>query len=187
MATKLENLDLEKAHFYNVYKHLPGADNWCLKTIEEVLNLGLLQVSTAFEQAIVHTGGHTLISEDCADIRCNNGEYADAKLCTVRTSSKGTKYSAPIFGHATKRGSLRVQVYERKLNNFYYFVIPEPAYKQVSKDSSLEIPFELDGTPRKIPLRAKSLPNWWDFETSNFELMCNKSPYDFDPSLYLKC
>ena len=35
-----------------------------------------------------------------------------------------------------------------------------------------DIPFELDGTPRKEPKAAKLLPNWWDYEVKSFNELC---------------
>jgi hypothetical protein len=68
---------------------------------------------------------------------------------------------------------LRVQVYERKQNQFFYFAIPRRAYKNIPKTSNIEIPFELDGTPRRTP-RRKVYVNWWRYEEDSWKDMALK-------------
>lgn len=172
MATKLENLDLEISHFNNFKGYVPGFSNLCEFTLDAVLKMGSLQVSTAFEQALAHTGGHQLVSEDQGDL-LRNGEYSDAKLSTVRTSNYGMSYGAPVTNIFNKTGPLRVQVFERKQDKFYYFYIPKAAYSHIGKSSNIEIPFEMDGTPRRIPTR-KVYQNWWDWEVPDFQTMASK-------------
>lgn len=172
MATKLENLDLEVAHFNNFKGYIPGYSNLCGFTLEAVLKMGLMQVSTAFECALGDVGGHQVVSEDQGDL-LRNGDYSDAKLSTVRTSSYGKSYGAPVTNIYNKSGALRVQVFERKQDKFYYFWIPKAAYAHIGKSSNIEIPFELDGTPRRIPTR-KVYQNWWDWEVPDFQTMASK-------------
>ena len=168
MATQLENLDLEIAHFRNFIDKLPKNIEWCSETLDDLLSLGLIQVSTGFEHALAHTGGHKVVSLDAADLDDGTVGGSDAKLSTVRTSGYGKNYSAPVSSIFGKSGSLRVQVYERKKQKFYYFLIPKYAYSHVPRTSNIEIPFELDGTPRRIP-KGKYKQNWWRFEVSTFE------------------
>ena len=167
MATKLENLALEVAHFNNFKQFIPNFERMCKETIELLAEVGLLQVSTGFEYAIATVGGHTVISQDAADI----SDGSDAKLSSVRTSSYGKRYGAPVTNLFNKTGALRVQVYERKQDKFYYFVIPNTAYCHISRTSNIEIPFEMDGTPRKIPTRPV-IQNWWTYEVETFDLLC---------------
>ena len=166
MATKLENTVLESAHFMNFVDRIPGIEYCCRSTVQHLLDMGLIQVSTAFEHAIAETSGLEVISTNCADL-CDG---SDAKLSTVRTSGYGQRYSANVSNVHGKTGKLRVQVYERKLDTFYYFAIPARAYGHVRKTSNIEIPFELDGTPRRVPLRTPMV-NWWDFEVNGFDEM----------------
>ena len=133
------------------------------ETVQMLLDIGLLQVSTAFENALANCGGHTVVSEDQADI----SDGSEAKLSSVRTNSFGKNYSANVSNTKNKTGMLRVQVYERKLKRFYYFLIPNSAYCQVSRTSNIEIPFLLDGTPKRYYSPSR-LPNWWKFEVSSF-------------------
>jgi len=172
MATKMENLALELAHWHNFYQQLPGRTKWDPATVAELLKLGIIEVSTAYEHALAELGGCEVISEDWADL--SNGD--DAKLSSVRTSSNGKNYSAPITNISGKTGALRVQVYERKQDQFYYFIIPNWAFQHIPKSSNIEIPFELDGTPRRRNLCAV---NWWQFEADSFESMaCNPAMVD---------
>jgi hypothetical protein len=97
---------------------------------------------------------------------CDN---SDAKFTCVRTSGYGKSYSAMVSGTRNKIGDLRVQCYERKLDQFYYFVIPYKMYKDVPKTSNIEIRFNLDGTPKR---ENNCRINWWDWEEASFEDMC---------------
>ena len=172
MAFKLENLDLELAHF-NHFKHrIPGFDIVCNKTIEAIAQLGGLQVSTLFEQALAIVGGHKVVSLDKGDLY-RDGAYSDAKLSSVRTSNYGKTYTAPVRSIFNKTGTLRVQVYERKQNCFFYFAIPRRAYIKVPKSSNIEIPFEMDGTPRRAPMRKVNV-NWWRYEVNSWNEMATK-------------
>ena len=157
MATKLENLELEIAHFNNIVDYIPGVGKRDKKMLNHLLRLGIIQVSTAFEQALAHRLGVTVVSQDTHDL--SNG--ADAKLSSVRTSNHGKLYSAPVTNVAGKTGNLLVQVYERKQNKFYYFDIPRRKYKHITATSNIDIPFEMDGTPRR---KNKSVVNWWKCE-----------------------
>jgi len=172
MATKIENLDLEIAHFNHFKSLIPGFDQVCDKTVEALAKLGGLQVSTLFEQALAVIGGHKVVSLDKGDLY-RAGSYSDAKLSSVRTSGYGKQYSAPVTNIFNKTGILRVQVYERKQNRFYYFAIPRRAYIEVPKSSNIEIPFDLDGTPRRVPKRRVYV-NWWRYEVASWDEMANK-------------
>ena len=163
MATKLENLELEIKHFRNFEKYLANAHRYCRETLELLLEDGIIQVSTAFEHALANVGGHTVVSYDVSD-------GSEAKISSVRTSGYGKLYGAPIKGVSGKTGLLRIQVYERKQDQFYYFCIPRYAYEHIPRTSNIEIPFELNGTPRKIPLRSVKR-NWWNYEVATFEEM----------------
>ena len=167
MATILENLDLEIKHFENIWKHL-DTEHLCQKTAAWFLTNGLVQVSSVFELSIANVANLTVTSLNEADL----SDGSDAKLVTVRTSSYGKNYSAPVSGIHNKTGDLRVQCYERKLDQFYYFVIPHQVYKHIPKTSNIEIPFNLDGTPKK---KNNCQVNWWNWEESSFEKMCNVS------------
>jgi hypothetical protein len=95
---------------------------------------------------------------------------SDAKFCCVRTSGYGKSYSAAVTGVKNKIGDLRVHCYERKLDKFYYFVIPHKLYRDIPRTSNIEIPFELDRTPRT---ENKCRINWWDCSVPTFEKMCS--------------
>lgn len=163
MATLLENLDLEVAHFNNFKAHIPGFDNLCQRTVTHLLEMGLIQVSTAGEHAVAACSGSTVTSTFAADI----SDGSDVKLSTVRTSGYGKRYSSQVCNVAGKTGFLRVQVFERKQNKFYYFVIPHSAYKHIPKTSNIEISFLLDGSPRRVPARTVQ-ENWWNYEVDSF-------------------
>ena len=165
MATKQENLHLEIAHFKQFMRWIPGFDQMDNVTLHELLSLGLIEVSTAFETAIANKSGTQVISQDHADLSCGS----DAKLSSVRTCSYGTAYSAPVTGIHNKTGDLLVQVYERKQDKSYYFRIPYISYCHIPKSSNIEIPFELNGTPRRYNRKQN---NPWVYECESFTDMC---------------
>lgn len=125
--------------------------------IDDVLQLGQLHEKAISVQC-------RLLRESTDGKDFNNGD--DAKLVSVRTSSYGTSYNAPVNGIYVKRGNLLVSVYERKQNNWFFFKIPYSAYGHISKTSNIEIPFELDGTPRR---GNRCSINWWDFEVKSMK------------------
>jgi hypothetical protein len=172
VATKIENLSLEVAHFNHFKQFIPAAELWCEDTVQHFLSMGMVQVSTAFEQALARVGNHEIVSHDCGDLY-RNGVYSDAKLSTVRTGAYGKSYAAGVTKIHNKVGDLRVQVFERKQNQFYYFVIPKNAYTHIPKTSNIEIPFELDGSPRITPKRPV-IVNWWQFRVPTWQELARK-------------
>lgn len=169
MATLAENLDLQISHFVNFCEYLPDYKKLDKKTLNTLLNAGLLEVSTCFEHALANVIGTTVISENEKDLA--TGE--DAKLSSARFTTYGKAYKAPITNISGKTGDLLVQVYERIQENYYYFRIPNEFYKDIPATSNIEIPFESDGTPRRLSTHAnKKYANWWGFECDSFEDMC---------------
>ena len=170
MSTKKENLELDIMHFRNLMPHIKKFQRLNADTIEQLLNMGIIEVSTAFELALCDLGGHEHVSLNSGDL-CRNGKISDAKISSVRTHGYGRAYSAPVTNIHGKKGCLRVQVYERKLNQFYYFVFPRRTYSNIPKSSNIDIPFNLDGTPRT---RNRSRVNWWNYRVDTFEEMTLK-------------
>lgn len=92
---------------------------------------------------------------------------SDAKAASARWTSFRTVYSAPVTNIFHKRGLLRVMVFERQFNKFYYFLIPYSAYKDIPEKSNIEIYFNLDGTPRR-DAKTKKYTNMWAYEVPDF-------------------
>lgn len=167
MATKDDNLHLELKHLQS-FCHFLEDEVQCWQTFRNLANRGYLQISTMFENAIANCNSKiTVTSSEGKDF----SDGSDAKLSSVRTSSYGEQYSAPISNLHSKIGMLRVQVYERKQEKFYYFAIPYHAYKHIPKTSNIEIPFCPDGTPRR---RNRCNTNWWRYEVPTFEDMAKE-------------
>jgi hypothetical protein len=163
MATKVEHIILESKHALNIINHVPEViAGMCPETVQKLINRGLMQVSTIFEHATAHIRNTTVVGEDQMDL----GDGAECKLTSVRTSSYGTSYSAPVRSISGKTGDLLVQVYERKLDKFYYFVFPYSTYCHIKKSSNIEIPFNLDGTPR--PATHRGTNTWWKYQVESF-------------------
>lgn len=91
---------------------------------------------------------------------------SDAKSVSVRMHNSDRSYGAPVTGIFLKRGLLRVMVFERQFNKFYYFLIPYSAYKDIPEKSNIEIPFTLDGNPRR---ENNCNTNWWAYEVPDFK------------------
>jgi hypothetical protein len=160
MATLDAHLELEIAHFHNFKNHIPKFKKWCGITVQEMLEMGIIQVSTAFENALANVGKFKVISEAGRD----GSDGSDAKLSSVRHRASMTEYSAFVSNTAGKTGKLRVQVYERINEKFYYFVIPYSAHSTVKY---LEIPFDLLGNPRRSTPRGSN--RWWGYEVKTFK------------------
>ena len=129
--------------------------------IKKLLDDDIIQTGQLFEKAI--SVQCKLIRESSYGKDFANGD--DAKLVAVRTHNYGTSYTAPVSGIHTKGGWLLVAVYERKQNNWFYFRIPHSAYCHIPKSSNIDIPFELDGTPRRV---NQCNVNWWNFKVTEF-------------------
>jgi hypothetical protein len=88
------------------------------------------------------------------------------KKVRTRTHRNGTQHSAPIKSFKGKIHGLRVIVTETLTQKKYYFVIPFAAYEQMRSHTSLEILFELDGTPSKqrASNSYNAIPNWWNYQ-----------------------
>jgi hypothetical protein len=135
-------------------------------TIDSMMERGEIQVSSCFENAVAEVGGYDVVRENARDFNdpCNS----DAKLSSVRTSNKVGSYSAAVSNVHTKVGNLRVQVYERILNKFYYFNIPRHAYEHIKSTSNIDIPFDQSGLPKR---NNSCRVNWWNYEEPTFEDM----------------
>jgi hypothetical protein len=161
MANRSDLLNLELAHYENFKKYIPEYSNLCEKSLEYLVSIGGLKISTLFEHAVANVSGLDVVDLDHADWSDNS----EGKLSSVRLRSYGKVYSAPISNIKNKRGLIRSQVYERKTKQFYYFTIPYHAYENLKSKTSIELPFDLSGLPKK---RSK----WWQYEQDTFEKMC---------------
>ncbi len=169
MATKDCTMDLDIAFFNELFlKAYPNACEITKKQSKQMLADGVIQIETLFELSISKVGNLERKSVDGMDFL----DWSDAKKTSARTYSYGNAYSAPVFQIHNKKGKLRVMCYERKKNKFYYFVFPKSAFKHIKSTSNIEIPFYMDGTPRRIPSRPV-FTNWWRYEVDSFEEMAN--------------
>lgn len=174
MATNRDHDELERQFYEEIRRYIwPNITKKELMIVNKyVVNISCLQLSTFFEQAIIIVNGKIKSKSTIGQDFCDR---SDAKLSTVRLHNSGQSYGAPITKVHTKRGLLRVMVYERILNKFYYFVIPYSAYKNMTRRTqNIEIPFHLNGTPRRIPSRPIKV-NWWEYEVGSFETMARAS------------
>lgn len=138
-----------------------------------VKNDKLISISSLLESAISKNKGlerHDTMGQDFTD-------GSDAKTASVRWANSRKSYSAPISDIFNKKGLLRCVIYERQLDKFYYFLIPYDAYKHIPKSSNIEIPFNLDGIPKK-DAKVKYV-NWWQFEVLDFHGILSDEHIEF--------
>lgn len=162
------DFDIDDAKFeflwpkaYPYYSKVPLLKRFVKKLVKD----DIVQFGQLFEKALAVQLGLERKSTSGYDFK--NG--ADAKCVAVRTSSYGTQYGAPVTNIHAKTGNLLISCYERKQKKWYFFKIPHEAYKSVPKTSNIEIPFELDGTPRKTPRRLSNRYDWWKYEVKSFK------------------
>lgn len=167
MSTMAHTADIDLRVFDAIMpKAYPKSNAYFRKVMRHLLKDGVIHIETLFEKAVSRVGKlnrNSVHGEDFID-------GTDAKKSTVRWMGYGNTYSAPIHRVHTKNGALRVMVYERLQDKFYYFVIPHHAFQHITDGSNIEIPFELDGTPRRVPKR-KVIQNWWEYEVKSFKKM----------------
>ena len=169
MTRREVKLHLDHAHFNNFKQYLPFSSDICEKTLNILLEHGMIDVPAAFEVALSTVNNIAIIDEYHADFE----DGCDAKMVTTRNrgGNREIRYSAPIGKIKNKTGDLLVQVYEKTQHKFYYFVIPFSAYSNVinsTKNSKIEILFNSDGSPRRTATKLK-YENWWDYEVDKFE------------------
>lgn len=139
---------------YPYYSKIPLITKFARKLVDDdVVSFGQM-----FEKAIEKQLG--LVRESTAGKDFSNGD--DAKCVVVRTCNRGKSYSANVCSVHAKTGWLLVSVYERKQDKWHFFRIPHKAYKHIKKTSNIEIPFELDGTP-------KLANHWWAYKVDSFK------------------
>jgi len=170
MATTYGSIALEKKHFANFRQYFPRVDTMCDKTIDRLIDMGVIQVSTAFELAIANVADLDVISTNEYDL----SDHSDGKLTTCRFTTYYSCYGAPVTNTKNKTGSLRVQALDPMNDAFYYFVIPYSAHSKIKGSSNIEIPFTTAGVPKR-DYQPRFLPNWWHFEVETFEEMCRKA------------
>ena len=160
LAIDIAKFDFLWSKAYPRYSKIPYITKFVRKlVVDDIIQLGQL-----FEKAIESQLGLVRESTAGRDFACGD----DSKCVVVRTCNYGKSYSANVSNVHSKTGNLLVSVYERKQGKWYFFRIPYHAYKHISKTSNIDIPFEINGVPRRIPLRFGSA-NWWQYEVPCFK------------------
>lgn len=110
----------------------------------------------------------------------DNGK--DAKVSIVRTHNSGANYSAGITGCSDKQ-HIQAVVYEPKQDQFYYFDFPVQKNPKGLPMTEHSIPFELDGTPKRI---TRLGPNkMWQYECPSFLDMSLKTNCEAEREIFL--
>jgi hypothetical protein len=134
------------------------------KVVKQLVKDDVIQFGQLWEKAI--EAQLKIVRESSEGKDFKNGD--DAKLVSVRTHARGKSYGANIPGVHNKIGKLLVAVYEKKQRQWFFFKIPNTAFAYIASSSNIEIPFELNGTPRRIPKR-RDATNWWKYEVASFQ------------------
>lgn len=175
MATTKNNIKSDLAFFDYFWKatNLP----WWAKPlalplrplIRLCVGLGVVQVSTIQEHLAAYLRGIDIESVEGHDLK----DRTQVTYRTVRTHS-GRYHAQRQVGSST--GYIIWTVREKKKNMFYNFCIPYEAYKDLN---SIEIPFNIDGTP----MRGCA---WWEYEYPSFKEACQAEPTvsDWDTTLF---
>ena len=161
-------LDLAKFEFLWPLAYPELAKNQTATNLmQKLVGDDIIQFGQLFEKALEKQ--LKLIRESTAHKDFKEGE--DAKCVVARTHSSGAAYGANVPKTHSKIGPLLISLYERKQKKWYFFRIPNYAYCHISKSSNIEIPFELNGDPRKTN-------HWWQWECSKFENMATPWPVE---------
>jgi hypothetical protein len=168
------DLDIAKFDYlwpkaYPYYSKIPLITKFARKLIAD----DIIQTGQLFEKALeveCKLVRESTMGRDFENTVVNGQTVAgqDAKLVAARTHGHGKVYSAPVTNIHAKVGELLVAVYERKQQNWYLFRIPYKAYKNIPKTSNIDIPFNLDGTPRR---ENRCDVNWWAYEVPTFKAL----------------
>lgn len=172
MSTLAHTIAVDQRFFDElIIKAYPNIKSHQIDWMKVLLVDGVVQIETLLEKAISEVAN----LKRCSVYGMDFIDGSDAKKCTVRSHGTGkSQYGAPVRGVHSKAGKLRIMCYERQLDRFYYFVIPNCAFGHIKSTGNIDIPFELDGTPRRVPLRMLKYSNWWDYEVADFNAMSTK-------------
>jgi hypothetical protein len=155
--------------------------------ITKMVKLGLLQRERLAEIAISMVSKVDICSihgQDLAD-----GSDVKTVVSGIRNNNKAKgswTHSFPVRQVHSKTGALRIVAFNKLLDKFHYFAIPNEAFQHCSQ--VLEIIVERRGNWFKPPEFSgdPQLSNkWWQYEYKTFEEMCLKRPEDLSilPSL----
>lgn len=141
----------------------------------QFVKMGIIQRDRIVEEAIAKCAGYeitSIVGQDFCD-----GSDAKSVTGVYRNNNKAKgawMHSFRIPSIQAKTGILRVIAYNRLLDEFYYFAIPNDMYNNLSvveitvesyTHYGLDAPF--DGRPRKHT-------KWWAYECATFEEMACK-------------
>jgi hypothetical protein len=175
MSTRHQDKQWEISHMrhliYDVKIPLPNQQT--PESMMELVEDGLLTVSTVLEYAIARMSGLKMVQEDSHDLE----DLSDVKYATNRKRDKGDTLSAKISNVAKKIGPLRVQVLERMTGKFYYFLVPSHAY---TGKNDLEVPFTRTGDPSRLH-HVTRMPNVWQWQVPTFAHIASKIPGQIIP------
>ena len=108
MATTYNGISIEMKHFNQIRRYVPRISEMDQRTLDILIEMGALQVSTLLELAIANVGDLDVISADAHDL----SDGSEVKMATVRNHRRGTSYGAMISNTKNKTGLVRAQVME---------------------------------------------------------------------------
>ena len=142
-------------------------------SMEAVVKRGFIQRDRLVEEAIAIVGNRTIVSVAGRDF-CD-GSDAKSVVSSERNNNiakGGWTISMIVRSIKTKTGALRIIGYNKLLDKFYYFVIPNTAFSGLA---SVEIVIEcfcraefIGNRPNFTGEPRRDL-KWWSYEVSTFE------------------
>ena len=161
-------LNLAMIHFKQIAPYLPDGLN--KTTLRKAIRYGWINIGQVFETALSNISGIPVDRQFHQDFETGD----DAKLVTSiktyreyvkKNGNRGIRIEGRIKNFHNKTGNFAIQVYERYTNKFYYFYIP---YKKYSMKSCVNIPFDVNGIPRRDTKRTMRY-DAWNYEKLNIE------------------
>jgi len=149
-------------------------------TLIKFTKLGIVQRETVAELAMTKLGNFDGDSREGRDF----SDGTDAKTVTSNARNNNKKLgqwtnSFEIRKVSTKTGDLRVVAYNKILDKFHYFYIPNHAFAHLKNVLTIVIESYTChiGEPNftGIPNRNKK---FWEYEVESFEELCSMEPVD---------
>jgi hypothetical protein len=157
------------------YLNLNATDSASLVKFTE---MGIVQRETVAELAMTKLGAFEGDSRNGRDF--TDGTDAKTVTSTARNNDKrrgAWTNSFEISNVATKTGDLRVIAYNKILDKFHYFYIPNHAFAHLK--SSLTIVIESYTSHFVEPVftgEPKRTNKFWEYEVASFEELCKCKP-----------
>ena len=141
-----------------------------IECLDMLNTMNLLNIGELAEKAIAKSAGVQLCSPGTAGIDTTNG----VEIKHAQTHPERGWYGNTLPAYISKKnksGPIAAIVTENLTKKQYYFFIHHYQYSEAN-GNCFTIPFENDGTPRRVPKREKTLTDWWKCEIKTYKEFC---------------